>query len=142
MPTPITSTLLEAPHASTKISAAISTLNFDRSDWLRIFNAECGPYSNRRKYSRETTAAQISRLPQVVYEDDPCDASADLARRIAELPELFKYAIIEVHDRFWMPRDTPASFEEIMVETGVILDPSNHQRLSQKARRKSLIEMS
>ncbi len=140
MKTNVTGTLLDSPYTSAAILAAIKLIDFSWMDWIRILNTNCGSYSVRRDSIRESASMQAERLSTCVYDDDPCDASLDLARRIDALHDIYKHACLEVNDQFWAGADGDVDIAEFQDSIGLVVSASSHQRIALEKQRQELIK--
>ena len=122
----------------THLDAMIACLGFSETDWLRILNAHCALPSERRAWFDETAEFQAHVIHANVYDDDPCPASRDLSRRIANLPPGFDLAILEVIERFWSDDNNRVTFVEKMAAKGVRLCQTAHERMAAGAARRKL----
>ena len=122
----------------THVDAMIARLGFSQADWLKILNANCGLPSERRAWFGETADFQTHVIHANVYDDDPCPASRDLSRRIANLPPGFDLAILEVIERFWSDDNNRVTFVEKMAAKGVRLCQTAHERMAAGAARRKL----
>ncbi|MEI4263829.1 hypothetical protein [Roseovarius sp. D0-M9] len=136
----VTETLLDSPYTSEAILAAIKLIDFSWTDWTSILNLNCCPFSLRRSTLQESASLQAAMLATCVYDNDSCDASVDLARRIEALHDIFKYAMFEVNDQFWARADGAVDIAEFQDSLGLVVSASNHQRIALEKQRQELIK--
>ena len=125
-------TLIEEAASVEKARPFLPGLDFSEAEWMRILNAHPNQPSERRQMFGETAVFQADVLAGGVYDDDPCETSRALARRIDGLALPFRLAILAVIEAFWMER-APATFATFMEGMGVTLCETAHQRLAAEA---------
>jgi len=111
-----------------------------RLQWTSILDLNCHPFSERRAMIQEPAWMQAGVLATGVYDNDPCDASLDLARRIDALHDIFKYAILEVHDQFFAWADGGMDIAEFQTSLGLVVSASSDQRIALEKQRQELIK--
>ena len=114
-------------------------LDFSAEEWIRIFRAHNnGTPSESRRMFQQSLKDQLMTLPWCVYDDDPCSESGELSKRIEDLPDILKLAVLEAIERFWGGSVEASSFDERLQQLGLRPCESAHGRIVALAHRQHI----